>query len=85
MLCMLKLNVFKRCRQQLQEKEVQKVQLSQQLRRSQRTVNRLLRAGGHVTVGDAQSQDSESIATGATVRDDGVVDSRMQVKNEICA
>lgn len=34
------------CRQQLQQKEVQRLQLNQQLRRSQRTASRLLKAGG---------------------------------------
>ena len=33
-------------RQQLQQKEVQRLQLNQQLRRSQRTASRLLKAGG---------------------------------------
>ncbi|GAX83900.1 hypothetical protein CEUSTIGMA_g11324.t1 [Chlamydomonas eustigma] len=60
-------------RQQLQQKEIQRIQLNQQLRRSQRTVSKLLRARGGVAQDEVESSlqeaDTKSIFTASPSRD----------------
>jgi hypothetical protein len=70
-------------RQQLQQKEIQRIQLNQQLRRSQRTVSKLLKqargGGAHDEAESSMLDDTKSIFTSSPARDHSSATSGLQV------